>query len=113
MKNFEVDLLNEAKEFVDSFDLATRKKIYYCIALAKSTNDPELFKKITGSNIWEFRILFKRKKYRLFSFWDANRKSYVICTHGIIKKTDKIPQKEIDKAEKIRIKYNEYHGKRI
>jgi phage-related protein len=29
----------------------------------------------------------------------------VISTHGIIKKTDKIPKSEIDKAEKLRIEY--------
>ena len=67
------------------------------------TKDPELFKKLSGTEIWEFRILYKRTKYRLFAFWDNKRNSFVVCTHGIIKKTDKTPQKEIDKANNIRI----------
>jgi len=36
----------------------------------------------------------------------------VVATHGIIKKTDKIPKKEIEKAERIRIKYFELKKKR-
>ena len=111
MKYFEVDLLKDAEDFINGLDIDTRKKVYYCIGLAQMTKDPELFKKLSGSEIWEFRILYKRTKYRLFSFWDANRNAFVICTHGIIKKTDKTPQKEIDKADKIRIQYNNYHGK--
>jgi len=30
-----------------------------------------------------------------------------LATHGIIKKTGKIPEKEIEKAEQIRLKYFE------
>ncbi len=41
--------------------------------------------------------------YRLFAFWDktGNTETVVISTHGLIKKTDKTPQGEIDKAEKL------------
>jgi phage-related protein len=39
----------------------------------------------------------------------ANRRdcqeTLVLTTHGIIKKTDKTPEKEIEKAEQIRLKY--------
>jgi hypothetical protein len=42
---------------------------------------------------------------------DVKRRAFVICTHGIIKKTDKTPQKEIDKAENIRKQYLEHYGK--
>ncbi len=113
MKYFEVDLLKDAEDFINGLDIDTRKKVYYCIGLAQMTKDPELFKKLSGTEIWEFRILYKRTKYRLFAFWDSKRNSYVVCTHGIIKKTDKIPQKEIDKAEKTRIKYNEHYERSI
>jgi hypothetical protein len=34
----------------------------------------------------------------------------VLATHGIIKKTGKIPEKEIEKAEQIRLKYFELKG---
>ena len=69
-------------------------------------NDNELFKKLEDE-IWEFRTLFNGKQFRLFAFWDKTKKeeALVIATHGIIKKTSKVPQKEIDKAEFLRKKY--------
>ena len=110
-KYFDVEYLSEAVEFINGQEAEVRVKIFYNISKAKLTKDPELFKKLKGSEIWEFRTLYKGKKYRLFSFWDENRRAYVICTHGIIKKTDKTPQKEIDKAENIRIQYMTQYGK--
>ncbi len=44
-------------------------------------------------------------KQRLLTFWDVKKNSLVICTHGINKKTQKTPKKEIDKAEEIRKRY--------
>jgi len=48
-----------------------------------------------------------RTYYRLFAFWDKTNKidTVVISTHGLIKKTDKVPKSEIDRAEKLRKKY--------
>jgi len=68
----------------------------------------KLFKKLTGE-IWEFRTLFNKKHYRLFAFWDKTGKdeTVVISTHGIIKKTDKTPPGEIEKAENLRKLYFE------
>jgi phage-related protein len=111
VKYFEIEYLSEAFEFINSLELVVQDKIYYNITKAQQTKDPELFKKLAGSEIWEFRTLYKGNKYRLFSFWDVKRRAFVICTHGIIKKTDKTPQKEIDKAENIRKQYIEYYGK--
>jgi phage-related protein len=111
VKYFDVEYLNEVSEFINSQGIAVKDKILYNISRAQQTKDPELFKKLTGSEIWEFRTFCKGKKYRLFSFWDAKRGAYVVCTHGIIKKTDKTPQKEIDKAENIRKQYFEHYGK--
>lgn len=45
--------------------------------------------------------------YRLFAFWDTDGDTLVIATHGIIKKTQKTPKKEITKAETIRRRYFE------
>lgn len=69
--------------------------------------DAELFKKLEGSNIWEFRTLFNRIAYRLFAFWDTEAETLVVVTHGIVKKTQKTPSREIAKAEKIRSMYFE------
>ena len=104
--NFEVELLPEVLVFLDGLQEKARAKIYYNIRKSQMVTDEELFNKL-NENIWEFRTLFAGKTYRLFSFWDPHRKSFVIATHGIIKKTQKTPKKEIAKAEKIRIEYLE------
>lgn len=67
----------------------------------------ELFKKLENSNIWEFRTLYCKTAYRLFAFWDKEEETLVIATHGIIKKAQKTPSKEIAKAEAIRKYYFE------
>ena len=40
--------------------------------------------------------------YRLFAFWDTESDMLIVATHGIIKKTQKTPSKEIAKAEKLK-----------
>ena len=67
--------------------------------------DKELFKKLDNSEIWELRTLFNGICYRLFAFWDNEIKAMVVVTHGIIKKTQNTPKKEIEKAERIRQEY--------
>jgi len=103
---FRVEFLTEAKEFLDGLDEKARDKIIYNIWKARSTNDKELFKKLQDE-IWEFRTKFSKTYYRLFAFWDTTDKidTVVISTHGLIKKTDKIPKSELERAEKLRTKY--------
>ena len=105
-KKFEVEFLEEAVRFMDGLEPKAREKIYFNIRKAQITNDPELFKKLTAS-IWEFRTLFNRTYYRLFAFWDSSKekKTIVIATHGLIKKTGKTPKMDLEKAEALRKKY--------
>ncbi len=106
IKKFEVILLEEALDFIDSLDFKTRKKIYYNLDRAKEVNDPKVFKKLTNE-IWEFRTKYGGSQYRLFAFWDKTSKieTLVVSTHGIVKKVDKVPRNEIEKAMKMRAKY--------
>jgi phage-related protein len=108
-KNFDVKLLEEVQLFLESLGEKERNKIYYNIRKAQYINDNELFKKL-NDNIWEFRTLYNSKAYRLFAFWDRSKKNdtVVISTHGILKKTQKTPTKEIEKAENIREEYLKY-----
>ena len=103
---FEVLFMIEAREFLTGLETKVRDKIIFNIDRAKMHNDRELFKKLT-EEIWEFRTLFNKTHYRLFAFWDKTSKqnTLVIATHGIIKKTDKTPDKELNKAENLRIQY--------
>jgi len=94
---------DEVEEFLDTLEEKTRKKIIYNIDKAKMTLDPELFKKL-DSDIWEFRTKFKSKQYRLLAFWDKRDSSatIVIATHGFVKKTQKTPKTEINRARQIK-----------
>lgn len=104
--NFEIELLPEAVDFLENLDDKTREKIYYNIKKSQFVKDNELFKKLNDF-IWEFRTLYNSQAYRLFSFWDKieGNEILVVATHGIIKKTQKTPTKEIRKAEEIRRQY--------
>ncbi len=104
--NFDIELLPEAVAFLEKLDTKTRDKIYYNIKKAQFINDHELFKKLNDF-IWEFRTLYNGKAYRLFSFWDKinGKETLVVATHGILKKSQKTPPKEIVKAEEIRKQY--------
>ena len=103
---FNVAFLPEAVEFMEQLDEKARAKIYFNIRKAQVTNDPELFKKLTDT-IWEFRTLYNKTYYRLFAFWDkrAGQNVIVLATHGLIKKTRKTPQGDLDKTERIRQQY--------
>lgn len=105
---FKVEFLDEAIEFIESLDEKTQAKILYNIKLSQYKNDNELFKKLTD-NIWEFRTLYNKTYYRFFAFWDKTNKqeTLVISTHGIEKKTGKVPKNEILKAENLRANYFE------
>jgi phage-related protein len=105
---FEVVFLEQAIDFMSKLDAKAKKKIYYNLDKAKLENDPKLFKKLTDE-IWEFRTLYQGTQYRLFAFWDKTNKSetFVLSTHGMIKKVSKVPKAEIEKAMIIRSEYFE------
>ena len=105
---FELELLEEARNFLMALSKDVRGKIGRNIRrVQKGERDPELFKKLENSNIWEFRTLYNKTAYRLFAFWDKDENTLVVATHGIIKKTQKTPINEIAKAEEIRKLYFE------
>ncbi|WP_312324505.1 type II toxin-antitoxin system RelE/ParE family toxin [Soonwooa sp.] len=105
--NFEVELLPEAQKFLNELDEKVRDKIYFNIRKSQITNDKEVFKKLNDT-IWEFRTLYNSNSYRLFAFWDDYQNSMVLATHGILKKTQKTPKKEIEKATEIKKQYIQY-----
>lgn len=105
---FETIFLEEANVFLVGLDKKSASKVIYNIDLAEQTNDPRLFKKLQGE-IWEFRTQYGGKQIRFLAFWDKknNKDTLVVATHGFVKKVDKVPSKEIERAENIRIKYFE------
>ena len=105
--------MEEANEFIAELDPKTIKKIFYNIDLAEQTNDPKLFKKLQN-DIWELRTKYAGLQIRLLAFWDKsdNKKTLVIATHGFIKKVDKVPANEIDRAERLKDKYFQNKAKK-
>jgi phage-related protein len=110
---FNVILLGEVWDLLDNIDEKSKDKIFYNIDKSKYVNDPELFKKLDDL-IWEFRTKYRKTYYRLLAFWDKtdNKETLVVATHGIIKKTDKIPKAEIEKAKAIMKQYFEQKYKK-
>ncbi len=113
MRYFETRFLKEANEFLASLDKKSAAKVIYNIDLAEQTNDPKLFKKLQ-EEIWEFRTRYAGKQIRLLAFGDKtdNKETLVIATHSFIKKVDKVPAKEIERAESLRKKYFEEKQKK-
>ena len=106
MQYFKTRFLEEAEKFIASLDQKAVRKVFYNIDLAEQTNDPKLFKKLQ-KDIWEFRTVFGGKQIRLLAFWDKEdeTETLVFATHGFIKKVDKVPANEIERAVNIRMKY--------
>ncbi|MFW5567235.1 MAG: type II toxin-antitoxin system RelE/ParE family toxin [Bacteroidales bacterium] len=98
--------MKKASEFLSSLPEKAQKKITYNLLKVEGGEiNKELFKKLDDTEIWEFRTLFNGVSYRLVAFWDTTSDTLIVATHGIIKKTNKTPQKEIKTAEALRIEY--------
>ena len=108
MKYFETLFLEEVDKFLSKLDAKSVAKILYNIDIAEQTNDSKLFKKLQN-DIWEFRTKYGGIQIRLLAFWDKkdSKKTLVVATHGFIKKVDKVPSNEIERAKNIRINYFE------
>jgi phage-related protein len=108
MVKFEVQFLEPAKVFLEDLDEKSRNKVLFNVWKAREINDPELFKKLSGE-IWEFRTHFNNNQIRFLAFWDktGGNQTLVIVTHGYIKKAQKTPKREIERAVQLRREYLE------
>jgi phage-related protein len=91
------------QEFLDSLSGKVAQKVLWTLNLLEDLEIiPSIyFKKLTGTEgIWECRIQYGSNIYRIFCFFDSH--SVVVLTHGLVKKSQKTPQREIDKAESYR-----------
>ena len=105
-RHFEILFLDEAFEFLCGLERKHYEKILYNIRKSQVELEPELFKKLSD-DIWEFRTLYQGLQYRLLAFWDktSTTDTFVISTHGLVKKRSKVPDNEIQKAVQSRAKY--------
>ena len=104
-ENFKIIYSEETVVFLNSLDIKARAKIMYNINKCKYVIDKELFKKLNEREIWEFRTSYGGISYRILAFWDTETEALVLTTHGFVKKKQKTPANEIEKAEEIRRQY--------
>lgn len=91
------------REFLDSLSGKVAQKLLWTLKLLEDLEflPSVYFKKLAGTDwIWECRVQYSSNIYRIFCFFGAH--SVVILTHGFIKKTQKTPKQEIERAEKYR-----------
>ena len=93
-------------DFYNPLDKKLKDKVDYVLQIIISVEriSTKFFKHL-DDGIYEVRIEHKGDIYRIFSFFDEGR--LIILLHGIQKKTQKTPKKEIDRAKKLRRDYYE------
>jgi len=87
-------------DFLDSLSIKARAKVMSFIALLEEKG-PALrrpYSDILVAGIRELRIQFSPNHYRLLYFFFMQNS--IIFTNGLIKKTDKVPKEEIERAKR-------------
>ena len=86
------------KEFIDSQNFKVQEKIFVYLELLQE-NEGRLnypYSSHIKDKIWELRIDFAKNCYRIFYFIFINKE--IILLHAFLKKTNKTPRREIQKA---------------
>lgn len=94
------------QEFLDSLSGKVAQKVTWVLQLLEDLDvvPSTYFKKLVSTEeIWECRIQCGSHAYRLFCFFAGH--GVVVLTHGLMKKTQKTPQREIERAEAYRREY--------
>ena len=113
-KPIKVRFLKEAEEYFLKQNDKIQKKFLLAFEKTESGRKGDWFEKLKNTDgIYEFRQSDHQKFYRVFAFWDSeDKETLIVATHGIDKKSNKTPAKEIKKAEQIKKKYLETKNKR-
>lgn len=96
------------KEFLDSLEMSVFQKVIWTFELLKSQHrvSTDYLKKLKSSyDIWEVRVKKGSSAFRIFCFFDNDE--LVVLTNGLIKKTQKTPKKDIERAERYKKDYFE------
>ena len=97
--------IEPAKEFLDGLDNKMRAKMIRTVELLRDYGYElrEPYSKHLNDGIFELRAKVSTDITRVLYFFVSGRKA--ILTHGFVKKTQKTPQSEIEKAENYRRDY--------
>lgn len=99
---------NHFKDFYLKQSLIVRKKIDWTLILLRNNRivPEKFFKNLTNTDgLWEVRISAGNGIFRIFCFFDKG--NLIILLSGFQKKTQKTPNKEIKKAERLKKEYYE------
>lgn len=93
------------QDFLDSLDIKMRAKAIHEIQILKEigNNLREPYSKSIQDGVFELRIKFSSNISRIFYFFYVDKK--IILLSGFIKKTQKTPKTEIEKAISHKIDY--------
>ena len=116
MSNFEVIFYENAngeepvREFIMSLDYKMRAKVNSMISLleANGTKLRKPYSEHLEDGIFELRVKSGSNISRILYFFFYGKR--IIMTHGFIKKTQKTPRTEINKAKKYRDDYIKQEG---
>ena len=104
-RNYFLDFYSEQNEIV-------QEKIEFVLDLIRRIEivPSKFLKKIESSKgLFEIRVKVKSDIFRIFCFFDEGK--LVILLNGFQKKSQKLPKKEILKAEKLKKEYFKEKGK--
>jgi len=99
-------------EFYQKQNAKAKGKIQYVFELIKQVERvPEKFlKHLAGTNgLYEIRIEYESNIYRIFCCFDEGK--LIVLFNGFEKKTQKTPNKELEKAKKLMKSYFEQKNK--
>jgi phage-related protein len=97
---------NYYTDFMATLTDGVRKKIHYGLdLLATQERVSEKFVKFIKDGIYELRAEYESNIYRVFFIFDEGR--IIVLFNGFQKKTQKTPEREIEKAITIK---NEYYA---
>ena len=94
------------EDFLDGLSSSVARKVTWTLRLIEDEVivPARYFKKLSGTEqIWECRVDHGSNTYRIFAFMAPD--NTVVLTHGLIKKSQKIPRTEIRRAEAFRSDY--------
>ena len=99
---------NYFEVFYESQSAKVKKKIIQTLkAIEELDRIPDIYlkhlKNTTG--LYEIRVQVGNNIFRIFCFFDFD--NLIIIGHGFIKKTQKTPKQELEKAEQIKKEYYE------
>ncbi len=116
MTNFEVEFYEKengdkpAKDFLLSLGVKMMAKMADMISILQDNGYDlrEPYSKYLSDGIFELRAQAETNAMRVFYFFYVDRR--IVLTHGFIKKTQKTPAAEIERAKKYRADYLRRNG---